>query len=159
MNNFKLCITGLVGIVSVSLIAFLALGCGDDDADSTHELVGTWNLEQVIIVFNQVPIDTLTSADTMSGTATFEKNNTFDLELNIMGYGDTLDGTWSTSGDSLTMDPSDTTATLTVQYDVSGTILTITQGMIIEIQGFPVAVITIQTWREAEFIVPKRIVS
>ena len=159
MNRSKLCITGLVGIVSVSLIAFFALGCGNDDDDSTHELVGTWNLEQVILVFNQVPIDTLTSADTMSGTAIFEKDNSFDLKLNIKGYGDTIDGTWSTTGDSLTMTASDTSETLAVQYNVSGTTLTITQNIIIEISGFPVTVTAIQAWRKTEFIVRKRIVS
>lgn len=159
MNRSKLCITGLVGIVSVSLIAFFALGCGNDDDDSTHELVGTWNLEQFILVVNQVPMDTLTTADTtISGTATFEKNHTFDLELDLIWFADTFEGTWSTSGDSLTLDPSDTTSTFTVQYNVSGTILTITWSMVIEYQGIPVTVTTIQSWRETEFIVPKRIV-
>jgi hypothetical protein len=56
------------------------------------------------------------------------------------------------------LDPSDTTSTFTVQYNVSGTILTITWSMVIEYQGIPVAVTLIQTWTKTEFIVPRRIV-
>ena len=157
MNKLKLYITSVVGIVGVSLIALLASGCGDDDPDSTHELVGTWDLEQIIISFTiggQTIIDTL-PPDSISGTLTFEEDETFDLAMDMQGQVINTDGTWSTDGDSLTLDPSDTSETMTFQYDVSGTTLTITG--VIQIQGVPVPVTTIQTWKKQKLIGCRRL--
>lgn len=155
MNKLKLCVTGIVGIVSVSLIALLASGCGDDDP-TTHELVGTWDLEQMIMSFTiggQTIIDTMTpDEDTISATIIVEDDNTFTSISDMQGQVDTIDGTWSTEGDSLILAPSDTTETITFQYNVSGNTLTMTGTMVMEIQGVQVPVTMIQTYGKQRLI-------
>jgi hypothetical protein len=148
----------------VSLIAFFSSGCGDDDPDSsTHELVGTWNLEQMIMNFTimgQTIIDTLTpDEDTISGTATFEKDYEFTYTLEMQGQVDTMDGIWDTDGDSLTLMPSDTISdTLTFQYDVSGSTLILSGVMVVEMQGMQIPITIIQTWGKQKALGRTRIV-
>lgn len=158
MNKLKLYITGIVGIVSVSLIAFLASGCGNGDTDPTG-LVDTWDMTQTIVIVATAPIDTLTpDVDTVSGTVTFNDDSTCSYDLVIkhtFTIGPTAipvdtaissSGDWSSTDSSFTInDPQ--SGELTFLYEISGNTMVTTGTIEIDIQGNLVPFTVIQTWK------------
>ncbi len=219
MNKLKLCITSVAGIVSVSLIALLASGCGDsgsgtsdvtyiivvtsgnngtispsgdvevkegDDQSFTiipdeqyivhdvlvdgvsmgavtsytfsnvksvhtisatfsvsHELLGTWDMTQTIMVFGNTPIDTLTpGVDTVSGTITFNENSicnyNFDFDTSI-----SISGDWSTTDSSFTINDSQA-GEQTFLYEITGNTMVTTGTIATSI----VDLVLIQTWKK-----------
>ena len=159
MNTIKLCVTGIAGIVSVSLIALFASGCGNGDP-TTSGLVGTWDMTQTIVMIASAPIDTLNpDVDTVSGTATFNDDSTCNYDLVIkhtFTIGPTAipvdtaissSGDWSSTDSSFTInDPQ--AGELTFLYEITGNTMLTTGTIEIDIQGNPVPFTIIQTWRK-----------
>lgn len=155
MNKLKLCVTGLVGIVSVSLITLLASGCGNGDSTTDEGLVGAWNLTQMIVMVDPSS-DTL---DNVSGTLTLNDDNndstfTYNLDINDtitigtfppipMDTTISSSGDWSATDDSLTLnDPQ--VGEQKFLYEINGNTMVTTGTMAISI----VNVTIIQTWRK-----------
>ena len=155
MNKLKLCIIGIAGVIGLSLIVFLTAGCGDDDPTNTpHELVGTWEMIQMIVALGATPIDTLTpGVDTVSGTATFDEDNTCTYNVDINHTFNTpvgpipLDTAISSSGDWTSTDSSFTISDpqageQTFVYDITGNTMMTTTSMAIVVGSLTL----IQTW-------------
>lgn len=155
MNKLKLCVTGLVGIISVLLITLLASGCGNGDTTTDEELVGTWNMTLMTVMLDTASYTFTPGVDTVSGTFTLNNDSTYVYYLDI---NDTItigtfpvaldttissSGDWSATDDSLTLnDPQ--VGEQKFAYEIDGNKMVTTGTMVISI----VNVVIIQTWKK-----------
>ena len=155
MNKLKLYIKGIAGIVSVSLITLFASGCGNGDPTTDEELVGLWDMTQMVVMLDTVSYTFTPGVDTVSGTLTLNDDSTYNYYLDI---NDTItigtfpvaldttissSGDWSATDDSLTLnDP--LAGEQKFAYEIDGNTMITTGTMAISI----VNVTIIQTWKK-----------
>ena len=78
------------------------IGCGDDEAtDETNPLVGVWNMTSVVI--ESEGTTTLDASDEFSIVLIFNEDGTFSNQGVFEGESHSESGTWSTSGNKLTV--------------------------------------------------------
>ena len=78
------------------------IGCGDDEAtDETNPLVGVWNMTSVVI--ESEGTTTLDASDEFSIVLIFNEDGTFSNQGVMDGESHSESGTWSTSGNKLTV--------------------------------------------------------
>ena len=78
------------------------IGCGDDEAtDETNPLVGVWNMTSVVI--ESEGTTTLDASDEFSIVLIFNEDGTFSNQGVVEGESHSESGTWSTSGNKLTV--------------------------------------------------------
>ena len=98
------------------------IGCGDDEAtDETNPLVGVWNMTSVVI--ESEGTTTLDASDEFSIVLIFNEDGTFSNQGVFEGESHSESGTWSTSGNKLTViteDVEEGTETEIWDYTVSG---------------------------------------
>ena len=98
------------------------IGCGDDEAtDETNPLVGVWNMTSVVI--ESEGTTTLDASDEFSIVLIFNEDGTFSNQGVFEGESHSESGTWSTSGNKLTViteDVQEGTETEIWDYTVSG---------------------------------------
>ena len=98
------------------------IGCGDDEAtDETNPLVGVWNMTSVVI--ESEGTTTLDASDEFSIVLIFNEDGTFSNQGVFEGESHSESGTWSTSGNKLTViteDVEEGTVTDIWDYTVSG---------------------------------------
>ena len=98
------------------------IGCGDDEAtDETNPLVGVWNMTSVVI--ESEGTTTLDASDEFSIVLIFNEDGTFSNQGAFDGESHSETGTWSTSGNKLTViteDVEEGTETEIWDYTVSG---------------------------------------
>ena len=98
------------------------IGCGDDEAtDETNPLVGVWNMTSVVI--ESEGTTTLDASDEFSIVLIFNEDGTFSNQGVMEGESHSENGTWSTSGNKLTViteDVQEGTETEIWDYTVSG---------------------------------------
>ena len=98
------------------------IGCGDDEAtDETNPLVGVWNMTSVVI--ESEGTTTLDASDEFSIVLIFNEDGTFSNQGVFDGESHSESGTWSTSGNKLTViteDVQEGTETEIWDYTVSG---------------------------------------
>ncbi len=108
----------LTVIVLFGFVALFSISCGDDNPVASEEesIVGTWVLTKMTATFSGV---TLTiPADEMSITVTIKSDNTYQATIIEEGITTPETGTWSISGNTVTLTDSDgeiTTATFTIE--------------------------------------------
>ena len=98
------------------------IGCGDDEAtDETNPLVGVWNMTSVVI--ESEGTTTLDASDEFSIVLIFNEDGTFSNQGVFEGESHSESGTWSTSGNKLTViteDVQEGTETEIWDYTLSG---------------------------------------
>ena len=98
------------------------IGCGDDEAtDETNPLVGVWNMTSVVI--ESEGTTTLDASDEFSIVLIFNEDGTFSNQGVFEGESHSESGTWSTSGNKLTViteDVEEGTVTDIWDYTLSG---------------------------------------
>ena len=98
------------------------IGCGDDDAtDETNPLVGVWNMTSVVI--ESEGTTTLDASDEFSIVFIFNEDGTLSNQGVFDGESHSESGTWSTSGNKLTViteDVEEGTVTDIWDYTLSG---------------------------------------
>ena len=78
------------------------IGCDDDEAtDETNPLVGVWNMTSVVI--ESEGTTTLDASDEFSIVLIFNEDGTFSNQGVFDGESHSESGTWSTSGNKLTV--------------------------------------------------------
>ena len=78
------------------------IGCDDDEAtDETNPLVGVWNMTSVVI--ESEGTTTLDASDEFSIVLIFNEDGTFSNQGVFEGESHSESGTWSTSGNKLTV--------------------------------------------------------
>ena len=105
------------------------IGCEDDDA-SAGTLVGVWNMTSIVVVDDWNTETTDASSD-YSIVIIFNEDSTFSKQEVDEGYSYSQTGTWSTSGNKLTIITEDVeveegTYTTIWDYTLSGSSLSMT---------------------------------
>ena len=77
------------------------IGCEDDDATESNPLVGVWNMTSVVI--ESEGTTTLDASDEFSIVLIFNEDGTFSNQGVFEGESHSESGTWSTSGNKLTV--------------------------------------------------------
>jgi len=125
----------LILMLSLSLLLFST--CGDDDptGPATNELVGTWKFDKVTTYYGSISTpdstEVFASSSDFQITLTIKADNTWSIAAVFFGVTDNSSGTWSVSGNKLTIketgEPDETS-----EYSVSGNKLTITESVTID---------------------------
>ena len=107
------------------LIALLIVGCEKDTPteSSVHPLVGIWNVTEVTVTEGSVA-QTITIEGNDSATIIFGENNTASITSTIDGETSADSGTWSVTGNYITVIISDADTEIWT-YSISGNILTL----------------------------------
>ena len=104
------------------------IGCDDDEAtDETNPLVGVWNMTSIVI--ESEGTTTIDASDDFSIVLIFNEDGTFSNEGVMEGESHSESGTWSTSGNKLTViteDVEEGTVTDIWDYILIGSSLSIT---------------------------------
>jgi hypothetical protein len=100
-------------------------GCGDDPISPEERLAGTWDCTRYVITYSDgVMFDVLDSVD--SFTMTFTKDRTYAAVLTVDGtVTDRATGQYSATGSRISFDP-DQLSEFTLNYAISGDVLTMT---------------------------------
>ena len=77
------------------------IGCEDDEATDSNPLVGVWNMTSVVI--ESEGTTTLDASDEFSIVLIFNEDGTFSNQGVFDGESHSESGTWSTSGNKLTV--------------------------------------------------------
>ena len=77
------------------------IGCEDDEATDSNPLVGVWNMTSVVI--ESEGTTTLDASDEFSIVLIFNEDGTFSNQGVFEGESHSESGTWSTSGNKLTV--------------------------------------------------------
>lgn len=113
--------------------AALALACSDDDGNgpNRNSIVGTWNANSMEFVLQTNPavrVDVVAQLDA-TVTVTFNDDDTFSILVEVPGEPDTdITGTWSVSGDILTLNPDGEAFDWQFDASLAGNILTLEGG-------------------------------
>ena len=97
------------------------IGCEDDETTDSNPLVGVWNMTSVVI--ESEGTTTLDASDEFSIVLIFNEDGTFSNQGVFDGESHSESGTWSTSGNKLTViteDVQEGTETEIWDYTVSG---------------------------------------
>ena len=97
------------------------IGCEDDKATDSNPLVGVWNMTSIVI--ESEGTTTLDASDEFSIVLIFNEDGTFSNQGVFDGESHSESGTWSTSGNKLTViteDVQEGTETEIWDYTVSG---------------------------------------
>ena len=98
------------------------IGCGDDDATESNPLVGVWNMTSVSFT-NDGTTTTIDASNDFSIVFIFNEDGTFSNQGVVEGESHSESGTWSTSGNKLTViteDVEEGTVTDIWDYTLSG---------------------------------------
>jgi len=98
------------------------IGCGDDDANESNPLVGVWNMTSVSFT-NDGTTTTIDASNDFSIVFIFNEDGTFSNQGVVEGESHSESGTWSTSGNKLTViteDVEEGTVTDIWDYTLSG---------------------------------------
>ena len=77
------------------------IGCGDDEATDSNPLVGVWNMTSIVI--ESEGTTTIDASDDFSIVLIFNEDGTFSNQGVFDGESHSESGTWSTSGNKLTV--------------------------------------------------------
>ena len=78
------------------------IGCADDDATESNPLVGVWNMTSVSFT-NDGTTTTIDASNDFSIVFIFNEDGTFSNQGVVEGESHSESGTWSTSGNKLTV--------------------------------------------------------
>ena len=98
------------------------IGCEDDDATESNPLVGVWNMTSLSFTTGGATT-TIDASDEFSIVLIFNEDGTFSNQGVMEGESHSESGTWSTSGNKLTViteDVEEGTETEIWDYTVSG---------------------------------------
>ena len=125
----------LILILSLTFLLFSA--CSDDDptGPGADSIVGVWKGVKNTVFYGSLTnpdssnVEILT--DDISFTLTIKDDNTYTVEFVFLGVTESISGTWSVSGNTITItEPGE--PTVTSDYSISGNTLTITSSETID---------------------------
>ena len=113
--------------------AILTLACGDDNGNgpNRNSIVGTWDATSMEFVLKSNPAVRVDAVNEFAATVTvvFDDDDSFTILLQVPGEPDELiTGTWSMSGNTITLNPDGEPFDWQFSISLSGDTLTLEGG-------------------------------